>query len=108
MLTVHRRSVNSTELLKVGVNQAKAEVHIDITTLPVKMALEVEGIHPGDADYQSATWETIDGTDYVCGLVGPGGIQLALTDEMYIVWVRVNTGLENIELKATEDVVEVY
>ena len=108
MLTIHRRSVNSTELLKIGVKQARAEVMIDITTLPAEMAVIVEGERPTNLDYQTAIWETIDGVDYVSALVGPGGIQLVDTDEIYIPWVRVNTGLENIELKCIEDVVEVY
>ena len=88
--------------------QARAQVHIDITTLPAEMAVVEEGFHPEDFDYHSASWETISGTTYVAALVGPGGIQLELTDEMYIPWVRINTGLENIELKCIEDVVEVY
>lgn len=108
MLTIHKRSVNSTELLKVGVQQARAKTEIDITTLPVKMALVEEGFHPDPVDYADASWETIHGVTYASTLVGPGGIQLDLTDEMYIVWVKVTVGPQNIELKCFEDVVEVY
>jgi len=109
MLTIHRRSVNSRELLKVAVEQARAETMVDITTLPAEMAVVEEGVHPDDTDYVSANWETIQNLNYVTALIGPGGgIQLDLTDEKYIVWVRVNTGVEYIELKAIEDVVEVY
>jgi hypothetical protein len=108
MLTIHQRSVNSTELLKVGVQQARAKTQIDITTLPVKMAVVEEGFRPETADYADASWETIDGVTYASTLVGPGGIQLDLTDEAYIVWVKVIVGPENIELKCFEDVVEVY
>jgi hypothetical protein len=68
-----------------------------------------EWVHPAAGDYVAAGWETINGVNYATVLIGPGGgIQLALTDEVYIVWVRVNTGVEFIELKAIEDVVEVY
>jgi hypothetical protein len=109
MLTIHRRSVNSRELLKVVVEQARAETVVDITTLPVQMAVVEEGIHPDTGDYVPADWETISGKTYATALIGPGGgIQLALTDEFYIAWVKVNTGIEFIELKAVEDVIEVY
>src|SRR5215471_2029390 len=109
MLTIHRRSVNSRELLKVAVEQARAEVMVDITTMPVEMAVVEEGIHPAAGDYVAADWETISGKTYAATLIGPGGgIQLAMTDEKYIAWVRVNTGVEFIELKAIDDVIEVY
>jgi hypothetical protein len=108
MLTIHKRSVNSAELLKVRVEKAKSQTPVDITTLPVEMAVVLDGVHPEDGDYQAADWEQIDGNSYATTLLGPGGIQLELTDENYIPWVRVTAGLEIIEAKCFEDVIEVY
>ena len=108
MLTIHRRSVNSAELLKVGVEAAKSVAVIDITTFPVQMAVMEEGIHPESGDYQNADWETIDGVTYATALVGPGGITLELTDEVYIPWVKVLAGAQTVEARCFEDVIEVY
>jgi len=108
MLKTHRRSVNSKELLKVGVEAAKRATPIDITTLPVKVAVVLDGVHPSPADYQTATWETIGGKTYATTLVGPGALVLAMTDEAYIPWVQVTAGAEIIEARCLEDVIEVY
>lgn len=108
MLTVHRRSVNSAELLKVGVEAAKSNTVIDITTFPVLMAVLEEGEHPESTDYQTAAWETIDGVTYATALVGPGGIVLEYTDEVYIPWVKVLAGAQIVEARCFEDVIEVY
>jgi hypothetical protein len=108
MLTIHRRSVSSKELLKVGVEAAKRAAPVDITTLPVKMAVVLDGVHPVAGDYQAATWETIGGKTYAAALLGPGGITLSLTDEVYIPWVQVTAGPEIIEARCFEDVIEVY
>lgn len=108
MLTVHRRSVNSSELVKIAVEPPRMEVPVDITTMPVQVTLVLEGIHPDVADYVLASWETMNGKDYAVALVGPGGLQLELTDEMYIPWVRVDAGGHWVETKCFEDVVEVY
>lgn len=110
MLTVHRRSVNSSELVKIAVEAPKTENPVDITTFLVQLTLMEEGIHPEPADYVLATWETMNGRDYAVALVGPGagGLVLELTDEVYIPWVRVNAGGFWVETKCLEDVVEVY
>lgn len=108
MLKVHHRSVNSDELLKVGVEPAKTASPVDITNFPVKMAVVVDGEHPDLVDYQDAEWETIDGKNYATCMVGPGGITLDYTDEVYIPWVQVVTGSESIEARCFEDVIEVY
>ena len=108
MLKIHRRSVNSDELLKVGVEPAKTVLPVDITNFPVKMAVVEDGIHPELTDYQTATWETIDGRTYATAMVGPNGIALEYTDEAYIPWVIVVAGSETIEARCLEDVIEVY
>jgi hypothetical protein len=108
MLTIHRRSVTSAELLKVRVEQARSQTHVDLTTLPVFMAVIVDGDRPDSGDYAAAGWELIDGNMYAVALVGPGGIQLAMTDEMYVPWVKIVAGSETIEVKCLDDVIEVY
>jgi len=108
MLTVHRRSVNSSELVKIAVEPPRSQSYVDVTTFPVQLTLVEEGIHPDAGDYVLASWETISCKNYAVALVGPGGLQLPLTDEMYIPWVRVNAGGFWIEAKCIQDVVEVY
>jgi hypothetical protein len=107
-MKIHRRSVSSSELLKIGVEAAKSETVVDITTFPVKVAVAIEDIHPAPTDFQDGQWETIDGLDYATVLLGPGGIVLPLTDETYIAWVRIVLGAQSIEAKCFEDVIEVY
>ena len=102
------RSVLSIELLRVEVEAAATGTPVDITAYPVRMAVVEEGIHPGDDDYVTADWETIHGRTYATVLVGPGSdIVLALTDEVYIPWVKVNAGVEYPELKS-KNTIEVY
>jgi hypothetical protein len=107
-MKIHRRSWNSSELLKVGVEPAKARTPVDITTFPVSVAVVLEGVHPVSGDFTAGQWETIDGLDYATVLVGPSGITTPLTDEPYIPWVRVTAGAQSIEAKCFEDVIEVY
>jgi hypothetical protein len=108
MLTVHKRSINSGELLKVAVEPAKSATPVDITTFVVSMAVVLDGIHPSAGDYQLAAWETIDGVTYASTMVGPGGIVLPLTDESYIPWVKILAGSQTVEARCFEDVIEVY
>ena len=108
MLRIHRRSVSSIELIKIGVEAAKSAHPVDITIFPVKVALAVEGVHPAVGDFVDGAWETIDGEAYATALVGSGGIVLTLTDETYIPWVRVAAGATIVEARCFEDVIEVY
>lgn len=106
---VHRRSVNSKERLKLGVKAAKAASPVDITTATVKVALKIDGERPSAGDFQSATWETIDGLPYAVILIGPDTtLELDLTDEVYIPWIQVTSGSEVVEVRSFDDVVEVY
>ena len=109
-MTIHRRSVTSNELLRVGVDPAASPVAMDITTLLVEVAVMPEGTRPMDLDYKAGTWQTIRGIIYACVMVGPAGdIVLELTDEYYVPWVRIDvSGTEKPEVKSLKDVIEVY
>lgn len=106
---IHRRSVSSTELLKVGVGVAISAQPVDVTVYPVELAVVEEHMRPEDADYADGAWEMISGTAYATVLLGPNGaIQLAETDEFYVPWVRLTIGSEKPEFKSFNDVIEVY
>ena len=108
-MRIHRRSISSVEYLKVGVEPAKSADKVDITLAAVKVAVVLDGVHPGSGDFHTAAWETIDGLNYATILMGPGQVlELAATDEVYIPWVQVADGVQVIEVRCFEDIVEVY
>lgn len=85
---------DSTEYRRVLVAATDdAGLDIDPTVYAVDIAFTEHGARPVAADWNSATWVTLDGDYYARVLVGPdGGITLTETD--YSVYVRINAGTE--------------
>lgn len=87
------QAIGSLVLLKVPDVRAFApedsDGAVDVTTLPVDMALLLPGVDPAAADWHTAAWSTGAATPTAEILVGPGGTIVPAAKGVYMVWVRV-------------------
>lgn len=82
----------SLEFVRVPVS-ATGTGPVDPTADLVEMAIVAENTLPDVGDWQTATWETIDGVFYAKLLVGPGGT-IELDPGQYRIYVRVQDSPE--------------
>ena len=81
-------SSESLEYVRVPVSATDNGASVDPTDDTVNMAFLASGIEPDVADWQTAEWETDNGTYYARCLVGPGGT-IELENGKYVVWVKI-------------------
>lgn len=83
----------TTEYVCIAVTPTIEGDTLDPTSDAVKMAFVTTGELPETDDFQTGSWETIDGIAYAKCLVGPTG-GLALAAGQYDVWIKITDSPE--------------
>jgi hypothetical protein len=84
-------SVATTEFLAEPVTAA--DPNLDVTTLPIWMAVLPEGVTPGSGDWQTAFWHT-DGVTGETTARGLLGVALPLQTGVLVAWLKLDLGNE--------------
>jgi hypothetical protein len=88
-----RRSVLTTEYIKVPVTALADGVAVNVSGDAVFMAFPLHRVDPISGDWQAAAWEDDAGQLYIICLVGPEH-SFSLPVGRYDIWVKVNDNPE--------------
>jgi hypothetical protein len=70
-----------------------ADPNVDLTAVPVWMAVKAQGVNPVNADWQTASWH-VDADSGLTAARCKLGVDLPLTPGVMVAWIKLDLGDE--------------